>query len=455
MLLHVLRRLGLSRPRTARVTSLLFASAAIGATLAWASVHIRLESSAPAAGSVLTTAPERIELRFSARVEVALSSVVLVSPTGDSVPLSVAAEGADDRILVGSVDDLVDGEYVVRWKTVSADGHPVSGEFGFTLSGIPAGTTEAAGTGVPTDAAEVVERADADQARAEFREPEAAVALTPSAAAVLPAGLGLLFLLGFAGLLWHSGSLPLLAEPRVGRAVSALGWGALLLLAADLVRWIWTVVPAGTGFAGLTAALSTGTGLVGVSTIALVGLALALLYRNGRAAAGLALASVLVGAAAGHTATVSPLILMPANALHLGAVSIWLGGLLLLVLAPEGPTDGSDAWRFGAVARSVSAAALLSVVLIAASGIIQAAWLVGDLSAFTGTAYGRGVLAKWAGLAVLIGFGALHRFRIMPALERDGDARALRRTVRLETIVMLTVVMVAAWLARVTPPAAH
>jgi putative copper resistance protein D len=95
------------------------------------------------------------------------------------------------------------------------------------------------------------------------------------------------------------------------------------------------------------------------------------------------------------------------------------------------------------------------VVLIAASGIIQSAWLVGDLEAFTGTTYGRGVLAKWMGLAVLMGFGALHRFRVMPALERDGNGRGLRRTVRLETIVMLAVVMVAAWLARVSPPAAH
>ena len=122
---------------------------------------------------------------------------------------------------------------------------------------------------------------------------------------------------------------------------------------------------------------------------------------------------------------------------------------------PEAPTDGSDSWRFVVVARAVSAAALLSVILIAASGIIQAAWLVGDLAALTGTAYGRGVLAKWAGLFVLIGFGALHRFRVVPALERVGDGRSLRRTVRLEAIVMLAVVMVAAWLARVAPPATH
>ena len=77
---------------------------------------------------------------------------------------------------------------------------------------------------------------------------------------------------------------------------------------------------------------------------------------------------------------------------------------------------------------------------------------MGDLAAFTGTGYGRGVLLKSTGLAVLVGFGAWHRFRIMPDLEREAARHGLRRTVRLETIVMLAVVVVAAWLARVSPP---
>ena len=63
--------------------------------------------------------------------------------------------------------------------------------------------------------------------------------------------------------------------------------------------------------------------------------------------------------------------------------------------------------------------------------------------------------AASAGLIVLVGFGALHRTRVIPAFERDGDTAGLRRTVRLETIVMLAVVMLAAWLARVSPPAGY
>ena len=83
------------------------------------------------------------------------------------------------------------------------------------------------------------------------------------------------------------------------------------------------------------------------------------------------------------------------------------------------------------------------------------ATFVDDLGAYTSTPYGRGLLAKWAGFLILVGFGAYHRFRVIPYLEEERDGRALRRMVRLETIVMLAVVMVAAWLARVSPPAGH
>ena len=38
-------------------------------------------------------------------------------------------------MLTGNVPELTAGEYRVLWKTVSADGHPVSGEFSFTYAG--------------------------------------------------------------------------------------------------------------------------------------------------------------------------------------------------------------------------------------------------------------------------------------------------------------------------------
>jgi copper transport protein len=438
----------LTRRRPSGLAASVCAAVAITATVGWASVHTRLESSVPAADEVLTVSPEHLELRFSGPVNEALSAAVLLFPTGDSVHIALRTAGDDNRFLVGSVPDLEDGEYLVRWRTVSADGHAVTGEFRFTLTG----ASLADGDGEPQLPATTQEAVTPSAA-----QPAAAVPgeATPAAGVVLLAGLGMVCLLGFAGLLWYCGSLPLLREPRIERATLALGWAALLLLAGDLIGWVMGVVPPGAGLAGIAAATGSNTGLAGLGRTALIALALLLLRRRGRAAAALALTAVVIGAASGHAAAISPWITMPAKAIHLGSVSIWLGGLLLLVVAPDGPTDETHAWQFIDIARAVSATALLAVILILASGMVQSARFVGEFSAFTGTPYGRGVLLKWTGMVVLVGFGAYHRFRVMPALERGGDGRGLRRTVRLETIVMLAVVMVATWLARVSPPAGH
>jgi len=453
MLLPLLRHRRLFRPHLTRVSAALLACFTVGATLAWAAVHIRLESSVPAAGAVVSTVPERFELRFSGSVNEALSSLVLVGPTGDSVRVTLGALLDDERIVVGDVPELTAGKYLVLWKIVSADGHPVAGEFEFTLA---AGSAPI-GSGETRPPAVLAESVTAAAVESEGNE-AVTVGIAgerPPAGTVLLAGLGLVCLLGFGGLLWYCGSLPLLREPRIGGVALALGWAALVLLSASFIGWTIRVVPPGAGLAGVTAAATSSTGIAALVRLALVATALVALPRHGRAAAALALAAVLVGAMSGHSVAIAPWITMPAKAIHLGSVSVWFGGLLLLALAPDGPTDGSGDWQLRSVVHAVSASALLSVLLVAASGVVQSATFVGDVSAYTGTIYGRGVLMKWAGLLALMGFGAYHRFRAIPVLEGDGSGQGLRRTVRLETAVMLAVIMVAAWLARVSPPAGH
>jgi copper transport protein len=434
-----------ARLRASGLAVSIVALVALTGTLAYAAVHIRLESSMPAADEVLSAPPERFELRFSGPVNDALSVVVLTYPSGDSVSLDVSSPETDSRILVADTPPLEQGEHLVRWRTVSADGHPVDGEFRFTLAGAPQSDGR-----LPDDSAVASARIETDPGTS-----VGSTTQTPALGAALIAGLGLACLLGFAGLLWFCGALPLLREPRIRTFCLALGWAALGFLAVDLIEWVRQVAPSGMGLAGVQAALGSRTGVVAILQLVLIAGALFTFRQSGRGAAVIALVALLVGAASGHTAAISPWLTIPANAVHQGAVAIWLGGLLLLVLAPDAPTDGSDGWRFPVVARSVSAAALFAVVLIAASGIVQSFQFVGDLGAYTSTPYGRGLLVKWAGFLILVGFGAYHRSRVMPHLEEDGDGRALRRMVRFETIVMLAVIMVAAWLARVSPPAGH
>jgi putative copper export protein len=141
----------------------------------------------------------------------------------------------------------------------------------------------------------------------------------------------------------------------------------------------------------------------------------------------------------------SPLAAIPAKAVHLGAAAVWLGGLVRLTGADP---DGAD---FPRLARRVSSLALIAVAVIAVTGILQAALLLPDLPTLWGSGYGRLVLAKAAGLAVLVALGAFHRFRLLPRLDA-GSAPTLRRSVRREILVFAVVLLVAAWLAQVPPP---
>jgi hypothetical protein len=108
--------------------------------------HDTLESSNPAAGSTVTSAPHQIVLTFNEEVDPHGGSVIVHGPDGarrDTGAITVA--GA--VVTVGLQGKTPNGPYHVEWRVVSADGHPVGGQFGYTLAVVgPA----AAGSAAPT-----------------------------------------------------------------------------------------------------------------------------------------------------------------------------------------------------------------------------------------------------------------------------------------------------------------
>jgi copper transport protein len=131
-----------------------------------------------------------------------------------------------------------------------------------------------------------------------------------------------------------------------------------------------------------------------------------------------------------------------ADALHLTAAALWVGGLLLLLVAGGAPLRA---------ALTFSRMALPCVLVIAVTGVYQAQRELPAWSALVGTDYGRLVLGKVAGLLLLAGCGQLAR----RVLARDADAVAaparLRGLVALEVVVAAAVLGVAAVLVQ-TPP---
>ena len=102
-----------------------------------AAAHALVLESSPRSDEVVTVSPQRIFLRFNSRIEKALSRVTLTGPAGRAVPLPVAAPDPPPNHLVVPVPPLEPGQYLVRWKVLSADGHVTEGTFRFAVAPPP------------------------------------------------------------------------------------------------------------------------------------------------------------------------------------------------------------------------------------------------------------------------------------------------------------------------------
>ncbi|MFC8190029.1 copper resistance protein CopC [Cellulomonas sp. NPDC057328] len=140
-------------PRTplAPVVALLAALATAVVTLVLAAVpaaaHNTLRSSDPADGAALAGAPAQITLTFD-QAALELGSEVVVTAEDGTVVSAGPVQLADVSVVQPLAEDRPAGAYRVDWRVTSADGHPISGTFGFTASE-PVGAAVAGGEAAP------------------------------------------------------------------------------------------------------------------------------------------------------------------------------------------------------------------------------------------------------------------------------------------------------------------
>lgn len=170
-------------------------------------------------------------------------------------------------------------------------------------------------------------------------------------------------------------------------------------------------------------------------------------------------------ALAGHAAAVEPngAAAIVVDTLHLGAAGLWIGALppLALLLRATSRADGADARPYAVrAARRFSRLALVAVVALAATGIVNAATQVGSVAGLVGTPYGRWLLLKLGLVAATLVVAAVNRRRLLPAI--GGDAETVGRPAmrRLAGLLLLEAGLALALLAAVaalglTPPARH
>ena len=232
---------------------------------------------------------------------------------------------------------------------------------------------------------------------------------------------------------------------RMRRSLRRIAWTSLIVAVLSGVAWLLLEAQSMSGLP-LPQALSgdvlgkvlleTRFGLDGIARLALaIVLALALLVHRSRLADGIALvtaAGMLCGLAwigrAGATHGGEIVFGLVADALHLLAAGIWLGGMLplarLLALAFR-ETSWLEVARV-ATRRFVSLG-VASIGVLLASGLANAWFLVSGIPSLLGTPYGQVLLLKLLLFAIMAMLAAVTRQRLLPALVFSATPfRALR-----------------------------
>jgi len=123
----------------------LVAAALLLLTAAPASAHDTLVSSDPEDGATLENSPEQVTLDYSADV-LDVSPVVRIAGKDGEVVAELDPEVDGSTVTAALDEPLAAGDYEVRWRVVSSDGHPIEGTQSFTVEpGASDGASDAGG----------------------------------------------------------------------------------------------------------------------------------------------------------------------------------------------------------------------------------------------------------------------------------------------------------------------
>jgi copper transport protein len=391
--------------------------------------HATVESSDPAPDSLLKVVPAEVTITFDEAVTAVPEALRVFGPDGSRVDSGVLLRPDGDGSKVGAdIAGTAKGTYLVSWRVISADSHPVSGAFTFSVgrrSAPPSAATISSNTGLSVllGAGRAVGYAGS--------------ALLLGGALLLGLATGALgssrsrkrlILVGAGGLV-GSAVVGLLAQ---GAYDAGLGWSAIAR--PSLVRDV------------LATTFGHGLLLRIAAALIIVG---AIAWLRGRARVGVVVVAGL-GVAVSFAMTghgVSSPLLFASTTVHAIVASLWIGGLVGLVCW----VVRSPAEHVGTLQR-FSRVAMTCVCALIATGTYQAWRQVGAWGAFTATTYGRELLVKLGLVAVALGAAALSRGWVRR--RSDGPPTRLRRSVIVELALGLCVFGVTASLSATEPAAA-
>jgi copper transport protein len=448
--------------RAARGVVLLTIVALVAPASAWA--HAALLRTSPSASIVVSSPPSRVLLTYTEAVEPRFAIVSVTDALGHQVtagPPTRSASNADTLFV--PLKRVGQGWYLVYWRVISVDGHPVRGAFTFAVGPNPGPAPQFVIPSISETAA----------------TPRLLIARWIVFLSVMSAiGLYVLRVITARPVvrvvrgstlrvttwaLWISLAVALVATPIY----------VLLATAEFAIRSVWdlgAIVPLardsafGRGFLVLEGALAL-FALAAVVTVWVDrperrqrSVAELLAVTGGLAAAA---ACLLVPGVAGHANTTSPRgLALTLDWMHLVAGSVWIGGLAGLLVLWRSTRELLRVATLAVVVPRFSRVAFTSVMLLIASGTWAAVLKLPTFASFWQTSYGKTLFVKIVLLAAAMLLAAVNLARTRPRLEASrarpglaaGAAVLLRRLVAGETIFLWGAVFAAAVLSSLAPP---
>jgi copper transport protein len=436
-----------------------------------ASAHAYLIKAVPAASQLLDAPPASVQLTFDEAVEprFAIISVTDAQGTQETSGSVTRSAANPDTLVVPLRRGLREGWYLTYWRAISVDGHPVQGAFTYAVGPNPGPAPQfqipsvsASAATAPLLIARWIMFLSVMTAigllvlrlligRPVLRRLPGASLRAVSSAFAVSAIVGLIAIPVYLDFSVANDSLRSVFDLGVLLPlfrVTAFSRGlldfelcfALFCVAAAVALWVDRPDRDRRSVAELAA---------------------------GSGAALAAAATLLVPGAIGHAGQTAPRgYSLGFDWLHLAAGSVWLGGLIgLLVLW----ISLTETVRVGTPARvevlrvvipRFSNIALVTVLVLLATGTGATIIHMPALDALWRTGYGVAILVKIGLLLAAMGLGAVNLLRTRPRLladreRRDGGAsvaRLLRRLIGVEALLVSGAVFAAAVLSSLAPP---
>ena len=393
------------------------------APAAMASAHAVLDNSVPTSGATLEDTPLQIVLDFDESVESSLGYIKLFSSSGKRVQLpAVKADASDASIVRVIPPTLAQDSYVAVYRVISADGHPVEGAITFRV-----------GAGAVSNLASVIETALQDSETSNAVKVAMALMRFISYIAISIVLAGIFFLLGS-------------DAPRKGLNRAVVLAGSVLGLSTALLYLLHGMNASGGSWAQIANVsvvkdvFSTQVGESLFARIVVSFLLVSVVARWGKFVAVFAFATLpFTYAFAGHAAVDSPAALTIALlALHVAAVGVWCGGLILLIFVKDIRTTPIVEWF------SQRAAILIAVVV--ATGVVQALLLMDGIGNLTKTSYGKALIAKVCVVGIMLICAAIVRRRFY-----ESGVSRLRAVLCAEVVVGLVVLSITSGMVAASP----